>query len=251
MFMGTLISPFFNHLIGNSSAGFTELILTGERIEVGIKSGKIQVESSSNAAKRSFGKKETNVMYGQKSRAKTDRAQSVGAVVISNPTSAQPQRDNARSQHAPQRQFTKINMPLSQALQHMLKAELITLRDPPQNVNTSSPRCNPNAKCAYHSNSLGHSTDDCWALKNKIQDMIEAKQIEFDCPAETPNVINAPMPNHDKTSNAVGEDTYVFNIDDLTIPLMTVKRDLLQAGVNPGCPENCRWCPSAPDGCAG
>src|ERR1044072_9818879 len=58
------------------------------------------------------------------------------------------------------------------------------------------------------------------------------------------------MPNHDKSSNAVGEYTYVFNIDDLIIPLMTVKKNFLQAGVNPGCPENCRWCPSAPDGCA-
>src|ERR1051325_3223146 len=67
MFMGTLIGPFFNHLIGNSSAGFTELILTGERIKAGIKSGKIQVESSSNAAKRSFGgKKEVNAVYGKK-----------------------------------------------------------------------------------------------------------------------------------------------------------------------------------------
>src|ERR1051325_9525708 len=82
---------------------------------------------------------------------------------------------------------------------------------------TSSPRYNPNAKCAYHSNSPGHSTDDCWALKNKIQDMIEVKQIEFDPPVETPNVINAPMPNHDKSSNAIGENSYVFNIDDLTI----------------------------------
>ena len=40
MFFGTLSGPFFNHLIGSSSAGFTELILTGERVEVGIKSGK-------------------------------------------------------------------------------------------------------------------------------------------------------------------------------------------------------------------
>src|ERR1044072_5343374 len=128
MFMGTLTSPFFNHLIGNSAAGFTELILIGEGIEARIKSGKIQVESSSNAAKRSFGgKKEANVVYGQKSRVKTDRAQSVGAVVISNPTPAQPQRNNARNQNASRRQFTKINMPFSQALQHMLKAELITL----------------------------------------------------------------------------------------------------------------------------
>ena len=31
MFLGTLSSPFFNHLIDNSSSGFTELVLTGER----------------------------------------------------------------------------------------------------------------------------------------------------------------------------------------------------------------------------
>ena len=48
MFMGTITRPFFNHLIGNSSFGFTELILTGEHVESGIKSGKIQVAASSS-----------------------------------------------------------------------------------------------------------------------------------------------------------------------------------------------------------
>ena len=66
------------------------------------------------------------------------------------------------------RQFTKINMTLAQALQGMLKANLITLRDPPANPNTTSPRYNPNARCAYHSDSPGHDTNDCWLLKNKI-----------------------------------------------------------------------------------
>ena len=42
MFLSTLSGPFFNHLIGSSSDGFTELIMTGERVEAGIKSGKIQ-----------------------------------------------------------------------------------------------------------------------------------------------------------------------------------------------------------------
>ena len=41
MFLGTLSGPFFNHLIESSSSGFTELIMTGERIEAGIKAGKI------------------------------------------------------------------------------------------------------------------------------------------------------------------------------------------------------------------
>ena len=46
---------FFNHLIGSSSAGFTELILTGERVEAGIKSGKIQKDASaSTAIKKTF-----------------------------------------------------------------------------------------------------------------------------------------------------------------------------------------------------
>ena len=58
MFLGTLSGPFFNHLIGSSSAGFTELRLTGERVEAGIKSGKIQRDASSSTAKKPFtGKK--------------------------------------------------------------------------------------------------------------------------------------------------------------------------------------------------
>ena len=106
------------------------------------------------------GKKETNVVYGQKGRARDDRNQSVGVVLISNPTHVQQhQQGNQRRSDTPMIQFTKINMPLSQALQHLLKVELITLRNPPQNPNTSSPRYNPNVRCAYHSNSPGHDTN--------------------------------------------------------------------------------------------
>ena len=56
MFLGTLSGPFFNHLIGSSSSGFTELILTGERVEAGIKSGKIQ-KGASSSTKRSLSEK--------------------------------------------------------------------------------------------------------------------------------------------------------------------------------------------------
>ena len=90
MFLGTLSGPFFNHLIGSYSSGFTELILTGEKVESGIKRGKIPMASTSNAVKKPFiGKKETNSVYGQMSRVKNDRHQSVGVVLISNPTLVQ------------------------------------------------------------------------------------------------------------------------------------------------------------------
>ena len=69
IFMGTLMRPFFNHLIRSSSVGFTELILTGEGVEVGIKRGKIQWGASSSVGKQPFiEKKESNAAYSQKVR---------------------------------------------------------------------------------------------------------------------------------------------------------------------------------------
>ena len=103
MFLGTLFGPFFNHLIGSSSAGFTELILTGEPEEADIKSGKIKRDASSSTTKRPFtGKKEVSAAYGQRNHNKTEHHPTVGAVMISNPASNQ-QRNNQRRPDAPRR----------------------------------------------------------------------------------------------------------------------------------------------------
>ena len=71
----------------------------------------------------------------------------------------------------------------------------MTLKEAPKNPNTASPRYNLNARCAHHSESPGHDKNDCWALKNKVQDLIKEKEIEFDLP-ETPNVIITPIPKN-------------------------------------------------------
>ena len=74
MFLGTLSGTFFNHLIGSSSAGFTELILTGERVESRIRSGKIQKDASASiVAKKPFtGKKEVSDVYVQRNQERTE-----------------------------------------------------------------------------------------------------------------------------------------------------------------------------------
>ena len=89
MFLGTLSGPFFNHLIGSSSAGFTELILTGERIEVGINNGKIQKDTySSIAARKPFiEKKEVVAVYPQRNQDRAERRPMVEAVMIPKPAS--------------------------------------------------------------------------------------------------------------------------------------------------------------------
>ncbi|XP_058774811.1 uncharacterized protein LOC131649084 [Vicia villosa] len=147
----------------------------------------------------------------------------------------------------PRRNFTKNNMSLTQEWQHLLKAKLLAPIAPP-NINTSSPRYNPNARCAYHSECVGHDTNNCWTLKHKIQDMIDAGEIEFD-PPETPNVITAPMPKHDKTVDVVNQDSYFTNVMSLTTPLPLIKKKLLQAGLFPGCVEGCYYCSSQSNGC--
>ena len=85
-------------------------------------------------------------------------------------------------------------MTMSQVLPHLMKINLETLKEASKNPNSASPCYNPNARCSYHSESPGHDTNDYWVLKNKVQDLIDAKEIEFEA-SEKPNVITARCQN--------------------------------------------------------
>ena len=67
----------------------------------------------------------------------------------------------------------------AQVLPHLLKLNLTMLKEAPKNPNTASPYYHPNSGCTYHSESPGHDTDNYWALKNKIQDLIDDRVLEF------------------------------------------------------------------------
>ena len=75
---------------------------------------------------------------------------------------------------------SETGIPSSLILRHLLEVKLISLKDPPKKLNVTSLKYNPDERCAYHSDSPGHDTDDCWTLKNKIQDLIDAKEVEFE-----------------------------------------------------------------------
>ena len=38
---------------------------------------------------------------------------------------------------------------------------------------------NPNVQCDYHAGALGHSIEDCRAFKENVQDLLDAKAINF------------------------------------------------------------------------
>ncbi|XP_059315432.1 uncharacterized protein LOC132066054 [Lycium ferocissimum] len=94
----------------------------------------------------------------------------------------------------PFRNFTPLGEPLSVVFERLQASGLLypvegRIPDP-------LPRSfDPTKTCAYHSGVKGHSTDRCYALKHKVEDLIEAKQIMVKQPA--PNVDNNPLPTHD------------------------------------------------------
>lgn len=145
-------------------------------------------------------------------------------------------------------------MTYSQLLQHLLKLHLISLRDmsaPPERLPASY---DVNARCEYHSGGVGHNTERCFALKNKVQDLIESKAIQF-TPNNTPNVTQNPMPPHTKSGvNSIekAEDSdIVKDVNSVIIPLTFVKAYLVKNGILPGCAPNCQKCEDQSEGCTG
>ena len=86
-------------------------------------------------------------------------------------------------------------MTLTEARHHLLDLKLISLRNMPPPPGRLPPNYDANARCEFHSGRIGHSTDNCFALKCGIQDLLDAKKIEF-TPVTGPNVTQNPMPRH-------------------------------------------------------
>lgn len=107
-----------------------------------------------------------------------------------------------------------------------------------------------NARCEFHSSVPGHGTENCRALKHKVQDLIESKATEF-APRNGPNVTKNPMPLHNNHSTNAIDDSLnlVRDMNLLRTPFPFVKKKLLEHDVFPGCLEGCQMCLCQPKGC--
>ena len=92
-------------------------------------------------------------------------------------------------------------------------------------VDTSSKFYRPDQRCAYHSNSVGHDTEDCINLKHKIQDLIDQNVVSLQTVA--PNVNSNPLPNHGGvTINIIETDAWC-----VTKAIVLIAPDELQRAV--------------------
>ena len=102
-----------------------------------------------------------------------------------------------------------------------------------------------------HSGAPGHHIENCRAFHHKVQDLIDAKTINF---APVPNVVNNPMPPHcaHRVNNVEGGEIedLVVSVEEIQTPLVVVKDRLLKGGVFPGCCEDRIDCAESGNGCA-
>ncbi|XP_058746121.1 uncharacterized protein LOC131618991 [Vicia villosa] len=256
LFTNTLEGQYYSACSASSS--FAELVMIGERIESGIKAGRIQNPSAASSSSGAGGKKPYNG-FAKKREGETSAAyygsgrnqahQQVAAVTIPNaPFQHQQQgyqpRQYQQRPKLPERAFDPIPMTYAQVLPYLLDLNLVQLRTLATPAKLP-PNWDANARCEFHSGSPGHNIENCKALKHKVQDLLDSKAIEF-TPTQGPNVVQNPMPPHGThAANAIGvvEDTHlVKDVIELGSLLPLLKKELLRMRLYAGCGEFCPNC---------
>uniref|UniRef100_A0A2N9I4C3 Retrotransposon gag domain-containing protein n=1 Tax=Fagus sylvatica TaxID=28930 RepID=A0A2N9I4C3_FAGSY len=95
------------------------------------------------------------------------------------------------------RKFCTLPMPMDELYPRLLEKRLISpvfLKQSPHLLHDSS------KKCEFHFGRPGHSLEDCHALKNKVQDLVDHGILRIN-EGSTPSVIIAWPPEHCKDEN--------------------------------------------------
>ncbi|RDX89627.1 hypothetical protein CR513_28625, partial [Mucuna pruriens] len=217
MFIDTLPSPYNDKVVGNVASNFADLVVVGERIEVGIRREKFtQTNSVAGFTKKTTSEKkkgETNAVVIEPTFPQTKintspyPTQERSWLAMTQPTPyippSQPRTDagatvNARpTQQATRRShkvLTPILMTYTKLFPLLLEQKLIEVV-PLKPLEPSYPRSyDPNARCNYHGGAVGHATERCWSLKHKVQDLLDDGLLGFE--DKGPNIHNNPLPAH-------------------------------------------------------
>lgn len=132
-------------------------------------------------------------------------------------------------------------MPYNHILPYLLRGPLIELRELGPSPAVLPPSYDENVHCEFHYGALGNSIENFKALKYKVQDLIDSKEITF-TPNE-PNVNNNPMPLHNKANvNMVELDDgrkVISSVSKLKTLLIEIKHVLMKSDAFSVCTNTC------------
>ncbi|PKI71427.1 hypothetical protein CRG98_008178 [Punica granatum] len=94
------------------------------------------------------------------------------------------------------KQYPPLSVPLAHIYQQLRASNKIGTIAPGPNFD---PTIQDRSKqCEYHRGALGHTLNNCWKLRERIQEMIDAKELTFNA-VRSPNVQANPLPDHGPT----------------------------------------------------
>jgi hypothetical protein len=193
LFANTLKAPYYEHVMGSSAQQFTDAVVVCERIEQGVKSGRIVVAPE----KRGFKRKEVNHV-GDNYRGRNTSSQSYHTPSqVADIKKPEPQNFQAKIQignyQRVQEQLPPLPLPLDEMYHKLLSIGQVA-PEPLTPVQPPYPSWyKPELTCEYHAGVAGHSIHTCNAFKRKLLQLIKAGWIELE---DTSNVNTNPLPNH-------------------------------------------------------
>ncbi|GKU88880.1 hypothetical protein SLEP1_g3094 [Rubroshorea leprosula] len=240
LFIKSTKGPYREKLITCVNDTFAQLVVVGEQVEDGIKFGIIMdyqamksileqyqndslgVSSSKKVGQNQNKENENGTIssvYETYGRHNQPRPQGQFNNSFQAPTyqlivcSSQPRPLYAFGINCPQqkvrRHFDKLPLSYTEVFQQLIVASLVT-PVPMVPLNPPFPTWyNPQARCEYHSGGVGHDLENCLALKHRIQDLTEAKELQITSKPELvgPNITKNPLPTHNSsTVNMIEKD---------------------------------------------
>ncbi|XP_019435942.1 PREDICTED: uncharacterized protein LOC109342407 [Lupinus angustifolius] len=241
IFVDTLQNPYYDRLVAAMASGFNALIRVGEKIEIGIKSGKT-IDGQSNTKKPGFmkkkegethfvsndSKKQSNNNYQYQSR--TNNYQHPQSRTPNNTYTATTQNRGYTPQDK-RMVFDPIPMSYADIFTYLM-GERIIAPIPRRIPENPGPWFDPNFSCAYHSRTVGHSIENCRALKFKVQHLMDSKWLNFRQSA--PNVSNNPLPNHGSHENVVEEvqeESFLKDVSEIRTPMKVIFKEMCNQGM--------------------
>ncbi|RDX89891.1 hypothetical protein CR513_28315, partial [Mucuna pruriens] len=169
MFINAFPSPYYDRVVGNTASNFADLVVVSEKVELGIRCGKLaQINSN-----KGFVKKPTLEKKERRNQCHNNRTHLLDVRRLP---------------------WTLTPIPLYKT------AFPITGTKTCGDNSLQAPRApyprsyDPGAWCDYHNRVVRHTTEKCWSLKHKVQDLLDGGQFRFQ--NQGPNAHNNPLPTH-------------------------------------------------------
>ncbi|KAA0036950.1 uncharacterized protein E6C27_scaffold86G00300 [Cucumis melo var. makuwa] len=267
MFMNTLRAPFYERMIGNASTNFSDIIVIGERIEYGIKHGRLAEATTEYGGikKGTISKKKEGEVhaigfpnsgkhksiFGQRKYEQNFPSYisnvshiPYNSYVPAHTVSETPKPVNSNSPRPfVQGQGSKTNSdtwrfdPIPMTYTELLP-QLIQNRQlasiPMIPIQPPYPKWyDSNARSDYHAGGVGHSTENCLALKRNVQSLINARWLSFKKSGEKSNVNENPLPDHENPKvNVVDSlvEKCKNEVHEIVMPMEALFEGLFEAG---------------------